>query len=125
MHKVEMCITLPPAEGWDGHIRQCERSKSSHTDFQLTATPTIPESGHYLTSPQPTCGKITRLTWAESQMSAPQLQITWDVAKAQGNLAKHGVTFAQAATVLLDPLMLTVFDAAHSETEERWFTLGT
>ena len=35
-----------------------------------------------------------------------------------------GVTFAQAATVLLDALALTVFDAGHSEFEERWFTLG-
>ena len=26
--------------------------------------------------------------------------------------------------MLLDPLALTVFDAAHSQTEERWFTLG-
>lgn len=58
-------------------------------------------------------------------MSAPQLEITWDAAKAQSNLAKHGVTFAQAATVLLDPLAVTVFDAAHSQEEERWFTLGT
>ncbi len=38
---------------------------------------------------------------------------------AFGNLAKHGVTFAQAATVMLDPLALTVFDAVHSETEAR------
>lgn len=29
-----------------------------------------------------------------------------------------------AATVLVDPLALTVFDAAHSEHEERWFTLA-
>lgn len=58
-------------------------------------------------------------------MSAPQLEVSWDAAKAQSNLAKHGVSFAQAATVLLDPLALTVFDAAHSEHEERWFTLGT
>lgn len=50
--------------------------------------------------------------------------ITWDDAKAQRNLAKHGVTFAQAATVILDPLALTVFDTLHSEEEERWFTLG-
>jgi uncharacterized protein len=57
-------------------------------------------------------------------MNAPQLEVTWDAAKAQANLAKHGVSFAQAATVLLDPLAVTVFDAAHSETEERWFTLG-
>ena len=30
----------------------------------------------------------------------------------------------QAATVLLDALALTAFDATHSEFEERWFTLG-
>jgi len=57
-------------------------------------------------------------------MSALQLDITWDPVKAQSNIAKHGVTFVQAATVLLDALALTVFDAAHSQTEERWFTLG-
>ena len=57
-------------------------------------------------------------------MSLPELDIAWDAAKAQSNIAKHGVTFAQAATVLLDPLALTVFNEAHSETEERWFTLG-
>lgn len=57
-------------------------------------------------------------------MSAPQLEVTWDAAKANSNIAKHGVTFAQAATVLLDPLAVTIFDAAHSEGEERWFTLG-
>jgi uncharacterized DUF497 family protein len=54
----------------------------------------------------------------------PELDIAWDATKAQTNLAKHGVGFAQAATVLVDPLALTVFDAAHSESEERWFTLG-
>lgn len=52
------------------------------------------------------------------------LAVTWDPAKAASNLNKHGVTFAQAATVLVDPLALTVFDAAHSTDEERWFTLG-
>jgi uncharacterized DUF497 family protein len=57
-------------------------------------------------------------------MSTPDLDVTWDDAKAQSNIAKHGVTFAQAATVLLDPLALTVVDSAHSATEERWFTLG-
>jgi uncharacterized DUF497 family protein len=55
----------------------------------------------------------------------PPLQVSWDPQKAEANIAKHGVTFAQAATVLLDPLAVTVFDAAHSQSEERWFTLGT
>lgn len=43
-------------------------------------------------------------------MSNADLDITWDVAKAESNIAKHGVTFARAATVLLDPPALTVFD---------------
>lgn len=53
-----------------------------------------------------------------------QLDTAWDPVKALSNATKHGVTFVQAATVLLDALALTTFDAAHSETEERWFTLG-
>ena len=57
-------------------------------------------------------------------MAAPKQDVAWDAVKAQSNLAKHGVSFAQAATVLTDPLALTVFDPAHSESEERWFTLG-
>ena len=57
-------------------------------------------------------------------MTPPEQDVAWDEVKAESNLAKHGVSFAQAATVLTDPLALTVLDAAHSETEERWFTLG-
>jgi len=57
-------------------------------------------------------------------MTAPELDVTWDPVKSLSNIAKHGVTFAQAAMVLIDPLALTVFDAAHNETEERWFALG-
>lgn len=53
-----------------------------------------------------------------------QLEFTWDPAKADSNAIKHRVTFADAATVLADPLALTVFDEAHSDHEERWFTLG-
>jgi uncharacterized protein len=56
--------------------------------------------------------------------SSAELEFTWDAAKASANLAKHGVAFAQAASVFADALALTVFDEAHSEFEERWFTLG-
>ena len=52
-------------------------------------------------------------------------EFEWDANKAAGNLAKHGVDFAQAAEVFADPLALTAFDEAHSVNEERWFTLGT
>lgn len=56
-------------------------------------------------------------------MSA-RLDFAWDPVKAESNLAKHGVSFDMAATVLADPLALTVFDTEHSDFEERWFTLG-
>jgi uncharacterized DUF497 family protein len=48
----------------------------------------------------------------------------WDPAKALHNARKHHVTFDQAATVFLDALALTVYDEAHSQAEDRWFTLG-
>jgi uncharacterized protein len=56
--------------------------------------------------------------------SGAELEFTWAAAKASANLAKHGVAFAQGASVFADALALTVFDDAHSEFEERWFTLG-
>jgi hypothetical protein len=46
----------------------------------------------------------------------------WDAVKALSNADKHGVTFEQAATVFQDPL--AVFDEAHSQDEERWWSLG-
>ena len=56
-------------------------------------------------------------------MNAPQLDITWDPVKAQSNITKHnGVTFVKAATVLLDAVALTVFDAAHSEWMLEWLS---
>lgn len=57
-------------------------------------------------------------------MDAMELDVAWDQVKALSNIVKHGVAFDQAATVLLDPLAVTVLDAAHGETEERWFSLG-
>ena len=46
--------------------------------------------------------------------SALQLDVTWNPVKAQSNITKHnGVTFVQAASVLLDALALTVFGVAH------------
>jgi len=53
-----------------------------------------------------------------------QLEFTWDPVKAAANRAKHGVAFAQGASVFADALALTVFDDEHSDFEERWFTLG-
>ena len=54
-----------------------------------------------------------------------KIDAMWDATKALANERKHdGVRFSEAATVLADPLALTVFDVIHSDDEERWFTLG-
>jgi uncharacterized protein len=51
------------------------------------------------------------------------MDIEWDPGKAAENLKKHGVTFDEAATCLLDPLALAQEDAS-SEGESRWVLVG-
>ena len=51
-------------------------------------------------------------------------EFEWDDAKAESNLAKHGVDFMEAMSVLRDPLLMTRFDDEHDEDEERWVSLG-
>jgi uncharacterized DUF497 family protein len=53
-----------------------------------------------------------------------QYQFLWDLIKARQNVKKHGITFERAATVLLDPEALSIFDDEHSQREDRWITLG-
>jgi uncharacterized DUF497 family protein len=48
----------------------------------------------------------------------------WDPGKAKSNMQKHGVTFEEAATVMRDPRAMNMYDPDHSESEERWMTLG-
>ena len=48
--------------------------------------------------------------------------VEWDPRKAVANVAKHGVDFADAATVLQDELAVTVADDDHDE--DRFVTLG-
>ena len=48
----------------------------------------------------------------------------WDPIKARYNLDKHGVAFDEAATVFTDSKALSIFDPDHSETEDRWVTMG-
>ena len=52
------------------------------------------------------------------------LTFEWDPDKAKANLAKHGVGFLEAATVLGDPLSLTISDPIHSEGEQRFVSVG-
>jgi len=52
------------------------------------------------------------------------LTFEWDPLKARSNLAKHRVGFEEASTVFGNPLSLTIPDPEHSETEERYVTMG-
>jgi len=51
------------------------------------------------------------------------VEIEWDSDKADSNLKKHGVSFEEAATALLDPMALAQEDAA-AEGEPRWVLIG-
>ncbi len=52
------------------------------------------------------------------------MEFEWDDEKAARNLAKHGVSFHDAATVFGDPLAITYYDPDHSEDEDRFLTFG-
>jgi uncharacterized protein len=52
------------------------------------------------------------------------LTFEWDAIKAGSNLAKHGVSFEEAATVFSDTVSITIPDPTHSQTETRFIILG-
>lgn len=52
------------------------------------------------------------------------MRFDWDKQKAAGNLAKHKVSFEEAATVFGDPLADTFDDPDHSAEEKRFLIIG-
>ena len=52
------------------------------------------------------------------------MEFEWDPRKAAANLAKHKVSFEEAATAFGDPLGRIVADPRHSAVEERLVLLG-
>lgn len=52
------------------------------------------------------------------------LKFEWDKTKAASNLAKHGVSFEEAASVFGDALAITFEDPDHSIAEKRMLTFG-
>ena len=52
------------------------------------------------------------------------LVFMWDPRKAERNLVKHGVSFAEAVTVFVDPLSKIFDDPEHSSEEDREFMIG-
>jgi uncharacterized DUF497 family protein len=52
------------------------------------------------------------------------IEFEWNPEKAKANFRKHRVSFAEAATVLGDPLSITIYDPDHSKKEDRYLTVG-
>ena len=48
----------------------------------------------------------------------------WDSAKEKANIHKHKVSFRRAATIFRDSSQLSIYDEEHSESEDRWSTMG-
>ena len=48
----------------------------------------------------------------------------WGEKKAEDNLRKHGVSFAEAKTVFNDPFSVTIYDPDHSSDEQRYIDIG-
>lgn len=59
-----------------------------------------------------------------TQFRIYSIAFEWDPDKATRNAAKHGVTFAEAATVFLDVGALDLLDRKHSLDEPRSIRLG-
>jgi uncharacterized DUF497 family protein len=53
-----------------------------------------------------------------------QYRFDWDPQKEELNVRKHKVAFLQAATVFRDPNQISIYDEEHSESEDRWITIG-
>ena len=52
------------------------------------------------------------------------MKFDWDEEKDTRNLAKHGVSFDEAASVFDDPLYIDFFDPEHSDSEHRYIRVG-
>ncbi|MBV9745576.1 MAG: BrnT family toxin [Acidobacteriia bacterium] len=52
------------------------------------------------------------------------MEFEWDPQKEAANVAKHGVSFEEAATVFGDPLGRIVTDPRHSAAEYRYVLMG-
>lgn len=53
------------------------------------------------------------------------LRFEWDPDKSESNLAKHGVSFRDAAELFTSGVdFLEIYDEAHSDIEERFLAIG-
>lgn len=54
-----------------------------------------------------------------------QPDFEWDEAKNAHNQRKHGVSFYQAQHAFLDPKRVVAADHAHSQSEPRYYCIGS
>jgi uncharacterized DUF497 family protein len=52
------------------------------------------------------------------------MDFEWDPRKDATNHRKHGIGFREASTVFGDPFALTFPDLEHSDSEQRFLTIG-
>ncbi len=50
------------------------------------------------------------------------MKVVWDTRKAARNIRNHGIEFSHAASVLDDPMAVTIEDTRHGE--QRFVTIG-
>jgi uncharacterized protein len=51
-------------------------------------------------------------------------EFEWDIAKAESNIKKHGVSFLEATTVFDDPFAVYYEETYHSQFELRYIVRG-
>ena len=51
------------------------------------------------------------------------MRVVWDITKAAANIRNHGIEFSHAATVLDDPMAVTLEDTRQGE--QRFVTVGS
>lgn len=52
------------------------------------------------------------------------MRFEWDDKKEEANIRKHGIDFSTAALVFNDENRLDLYDEIHSESEDRYITIG-
>ena len=57
-------------------------------------------------------------------MMASEGEFEWHIPKAESNIAKHGISFEEAATIFNDFGIICYDDTEHSRAEERQIAIG-
>jgi uncharacterized protein len=53
-----------------------------------------------------------------------QYNFEWDINKSKINREKHKISFESSTAVFKDSRAISIYDDEHSESEDRWITIG-